>query len=131
MDEQPNLREFLDEVSSFSEEVNPAPAAPKAAALAAIGAVLEIAGSGSQVRMNASALMALQSDSDPSIAMSGQVGSQIKMVVGNAWLIANVRTLRGSDNGELIAHVDFLGEGSNDASGRLSNFRRGVTRYPV
>ena len=93
--------------------------------------MVEIAGSGSQVRMDAAALAALQSHSDPSVAMSGQVGSQIKMVVGNAWLIANVRTLRGNDNGELVAHVDFLGEGSNDASGRLSNFRRGVTRYPV
>ena len=81
--------------------------------------------------MDAAALMALQSNADPSIAMSGQVGSQIKVVVGGAWLIANVRTLRGNDDGELIAYVDFLGEGSNDSAGRLSNFRRGVTRYPV
>ncbi len=81
--------------------------------------------------MDAAALMALQSNADPSIAMSGQVGSQIKVVVGGAWLIANVRTLRGNDDGELIAYVDFLGEGSDDSAGRLSNFRRGVTRYPV
>ena len=44
--------------------------------------------------------------------MSGQVGSQIKMIVGNSWLIANVRTLRAGDDGELVAHVDFLGEGT-------------------
>ena len=50
--------------------------------------------------------------------MSGQVGSQIKMVVGNSWLIANVRTLRAGDDGELVAHVDFLGEGSRDSAGR-------------
>jgi hypothetical protein len=131
MDEQPNLREFLDEVSSFSEDTSPAPAKPHAKSLDAIGKVVEIAGSGSQVRMDAAALAELQSHADPSVAMSGQVGSQIKMVVGANWLIANVRTLRGNDNGELVAHVDFLGEGSNDASGRLSNFRRGVTRYPV
>ena len=31
--------------------------------------------------------------------MSGQVGSQIKMAVGNSWLIANVRTLRAGENG--------------------------------
>src|SRR5689334_23043007 len=132
MDEQPNLREFLNEVSSFSEE-EAAPATPAKSApakLDAIGQVLEIAGSGSQIRMDGAALMALQSHSDPSVAMSGQVGSQVKMVVGNAWLIANVRTLRGDATGELVAHVDFLGEGKN-SSGRLSNFRRGVTRYPV
>src|SRR5689334_12351159 len=132
MDEQPNLREFLNEVSSFSEE-EAAPATPAKSApakLDAIGQVLEIAGSGSQIRMDGAALMALQSHSDPSVAMSGQVGSQVKMVVGNAWLIANVRTLRGNETGELVAHVDFLGEGKN-SSGRLSSFRRGVTRYPI
>jgi len=63
--------------------------------------------------------------------MSGQVGSQVKMVVGDAWLIANVRTLRANDSNELVAHVDFLGEGKKDAAGKLSSFRRGVTRYPI
>ena len=81
--------------------------------------------------MDAAALMALQSHADPSVAMSGQVGSQIKMIVGNSWLIANVRTLRADDGGELVAHVDFLGEGIKDSGGKLSNFRRGVTRYPI
>src|SRR5690348_5477799 len=132
MDDQPNLREFLNEVSSFSEEQTPAaPVRAKAQALAAIGGVVEIAGSGSQIRMDGAALTALQTHSDPSVAMSGQVGSQVKMVQGNNWLIANVRTLRAGDNGELIANVDFLGEGTKDAAGKLSHFRRGVTRYPI
>jgi hypothetical protein len=131
MDEQPNLREFLNEVSSFSEEPTPAPTKSAPVKLTAIGEVVEIAGSGSQIRMNGAVLTALQSHSDQSVAMSGQVGSQVKMVVGNCWLIANVRTLRGNEGGELVAHVDFLGEGSRDSSGKLSNFRRGVTRYPI
>ncbi len=134
MDEQPNLREFLNEVSSFSEEEAATRAAPAKSApvkLSAIGKVVEIAGSGSQIRMDAAALTALQSHSDPSVAMSGQVGSQVKMIVGGAWLIANVRTLRSDQNEQLVAHVDFLGEGNNDSAGRLSNFRRGVTRYPI
>jgi uncharacterized protein DUF87 len=131
MDEQPNLREFLNEVSSFSEEAAAASEAPASKGSPAVGRVVEIAGSGSQIRMDAAALTALQSHKDPSIAMSGQVGSQVKMVVGNNWLIANVRTLRAEDGGELIANVDFLGEGSKDSAGRLSTFRRGVTRYPI
>jgi DNA helicase HerA-like ATPase len=53
------------------------------------------------------------------------------MIVGNNWLIANVRTMRASDQGEIVAHVDFLGEGTRDAAGSVSNFRRGVTRYPI
>src|SRR4051794_512305 len=131
MNDQPDLRQFLDEVSSFSEEA-PAPAAKASQqAASAIGQVVEIAGSGSQIRMDAATLTMLQSHADPSVAMSGQVGSQIKTMVGESWLIANVRTLRASDSGELVAHVDFLGEGTKDSEGKLGTFRRGVTRYPI
>ena len=131
MDDQPNLSEFLNEVSSFTEE---APASPKAVAsgqLPPVGQVFEIAGSGSQIRMDATALAALMRHSDPSVAMSGQVGSQVKMIVDSNWLIANVRTMKGGENNEIVAHVDFLGEGNGDASGKVGNFRRGVTRYPI
>ncbi|WP_430741943.1 ATP-binding protein [Sphingomonas hankyongi] len=131
MNDQPNLRQFLDEMSNFGEEVPAAKKTASAPALAAIGQVVEIAGSGSQIRLDAAALSSLQSHSDPSVAMSGQVGSQVKMVVDGNWLIANVRTMRAGDAGEVIAHVDFLGEGTRDTSGTLSQFRRGVTRYPI
>ena len=132
MTDQPNLRQFLDEVSSFSEEDASAPTAKGSQGpQTAIGGVIEIAGSGSQIRMDAATLTALQSHPDPSVAMSGQVGSQVKMIVGDSWLIANVRTMRAGDKGEIVAHVDFLGEGTKDSAGKLGNFRRGVTRYPV
>lgn len=134
MDEQPkaNLHDFLNEVSSFSaEEVPVAPVRAAGPAPSAIGTVVEIAGSGSQIRLDSATVAALQAHKDPSVAMSGQVGSQVKTVVGNAWLIANVRTLKAGEAGELIAHVDFLGEGSRDSAGRMTNFRRGVTRYPI
>jgi len=131
MNDQPNLRQFLDEMSNFGEEVPAAKKTASAPALGAIGQVVEIAGSGSQIRLDAAALSSLQSHSDPSVAMSGQVGSQVKMVVDGNWLIANVRTMRAGGAGEVIAHVDFLGEGTRDTSGTLSQFRRGVTRYPI
>src|SRR5437763_12993040 len=131
MDEQPNLHEFINEVSNFTDETIAKPAKAKSAAPVAIGQVVEIAGSGSQIRMDSAALTALQSHADSSMAMSGQVGSQVKMLVGASFLIANVRTLRSADSGELFAHVDFLGEGVQDSGGKLSNFRRGVTPYPV
>src|SRR5215208_4594655 len=127
MNDQPNQREFLNEVSSFSEEDASAPAARASkGSQSAIGQVMEIAGSGSQIRMDAAKLTELQSHADPSVAMSGQVGSQVKMVVGSNWLIANVRTMRADESGEIIANVDFLGEGSRDSAGKMSNFRRGV-----
>src|SRR5438105_563604 len=131
MDDRPNLHEFLNEVSNFTEEAAPSKSTSASAALSAIGEVVEIAGSGSQIRMDAASLHTLQSHKDPSVAMSGQVGSQVKMVVGANWLIANVRTMRAGEGGELVAHVDFLGEGTKGADGKMGQFRRGVTRYPI
>ena len=131
MDDQPNLHEFLNEVSNFAEEGPASKSASGGAGPAAIGEVVEIAGSGSQIRVDAAALAAIQSHKDPSVAMSGQVGSQVKMVVGGNWLIANVRTMRGERGADVVAHVDFLGEGTRAANGQIGNFRRGVTRYPI
>jgi hypothetical protein len=132
MDEQSNLRNFVEEITSFGEE-GPAPVkqASPALNLPPIGVVAEIAGSGSRILMDSAALASLSGHSDPSVAMSGQVGSQVKMLVGNSWLIANVRTMKAGDNGEVIAAIDFLGEGQRDSNGLMTNFRRGVTRYPI
>jgi DNA helicase HerA-like ATPase len=98
-----------------------------------IGRVLEIAGSSSQITLHAQMLQQLQDDPDPSIAMAGQVGSQVKLKVGDRWLVANVRSLRLAEaDGDLIlAAIDYVGEGDERFDGRLVNFRRGVTRYPV
>ncbi|RZM09978.1 MAG: DUF87 domain-containing protein, partial [Sphingomonas sp.] len=99
-----------------------------------IGAVLGIAGSASEVALAAPLLNALGEDDDPAIACAGQVGSQIKIRLGSRWLIANIRELRlsASDDDTIIASVDFLGEGDEARiDGRMVNFRRGVTRYPL
>jgi uncharacterized protein len=130
MTDQPNLKQFLDEMSTYSD-VEAGSSASRSAA-PPIGQVLEIAGSGSRVVMDAERLIELQGHSDASISMSGQVGSQVKMKVADSWLVANVRTLRAGDEpGTVIANVDFLGEGSQRSGGGLSGFRRGVTRYPI
>ncbi|WP_373474895.1 ATP-binding protein [Sphingorhabdus sp.] len=99
-----------------------------------IGFVMEIAGSGSQVTLDAGVLSDLMSHHDPSIAMAGQVGSQIKIRVGSTWLLASIRTqkLHEREQGVILAAVDFLGEGDEERlTGKIYNFRRGVTRYPV
>lgn len=100
-----------------------------------IGVVLEIAGSGSQIALDPQRLTECAEDGDPSIALAGQVGSQIKIRVGNGWLLASVRTQKrdgrkGADG--IIANIDFLGEGDEEKlTGRIHSFRRGVTRYPI
>jgi hypothetical protein len=131
MNDQPNLRQFLDQMNTFADDGSEGAVAAGGSPLASIGIVMDIAGSGSQARLDATRLGALQDHADPSVAMSGQVGSQVKMVVGKNWLIANVRTMRGAEDGSVVAHIDFLGEGTRDATGKMTNFRRGVTRYPI
>ena len=99
-----------------------------------IGEIIEISGAGSKILIDAQKLHELSEDPDPSIAMAGQVGSQIKIKLGSRSLLANVRTqqMHPRQNGLIIASVDFLGEGDEEVlTGRIYNFRRGVTRYPV
>lgn len=99
-----------------------------------IGEVMDIAGSSSQVIIHSQAINLLASDSDAAISMAGQVGSQIKIRVGNVWLVAGIRNqkIHPRDPAFIIATVDFLGEGDEELlTGRINKFRRGVTRYPI
>jgi len=125
-----------------TKQATPAPApaaqAPKAApsdnAMQPIGVVLEIAGSGSQIALDLERLNQCMQDDDPSIALAGQVGSQIKIRVGNSWLLASVRNQKQDRraNGGVLANIDFLGEGQEEKlTGKIHGFRRGVTRYPI
>ncbi len=99
-----------------------------------IGVVLEISGAGSQIAIDIERLNQCMADDDPSIALAGQVGSQIKIRVGDSWLLANVRNQKQDRRagGGVLANIDFLGEGQEEKlTGRIHAFRRGVTRYPV
>jgi hypothetical protein len=99
-----------------------------------VGHVIEIAGANSQVSLDAAVLSNLVEHPDPSVAMAGQVGSQIKIRVGNTWLLASIRNqkLHPRDPAIILASVDFLGEGDEERlKGKILKFRRGVTRYPV
>jgi DNA helicase HerA-like ATPase len=106
---------------------------PQSATARGIGMVVEVAGSSSRVLFDPAALDALADSSDPTMAVAGQVGSQIKMRVGGVWLIANIRSLKLDDDGRgITAFIDFLGEGDEERlTGKMYNFRRGVTRYPT
>jgi hypothetical protein len=100
-----------------------------------IGIVLEIAGSGSQIALDLQRLNECMDDDDPSIALAGQVGSQVKIKTPDGWLLASVRNQRqdrrGSESG-ILANIDFMGEGKEEKlTGKIHSFRRGVTRYPI
>ena len=99
-----------------------------------IGTVFDVSGGGARIQMSGRRLRELAGEADPSVAMSGQVGSQVKLESGGHWLLANVRHLRVTDaEGDMVAaEIDFLGEGDEDEqAGRLINFKRGITSYPI
>src|ERR1700754_4992782 len=127
MDGQFGARGFENAAPIASAEFKPARAQSQP-----IGAVLEIAGSTSQVGFDQEALDVLAASSDAAIANAGTVGSQVKVRVGNTWLIANVRALKLETADRIAAQIDFLGEGDEEKlTGKLYKFRRGVTRYPT
>ncbi len=118
------------------------------AARTAIGRVVAVAGSGAELALDPARLNACMADADPAVAMTGQVGSQVKVRTSAGWLLASVRNQRqasqrtpdGSPEGSagdgagagVLSQVDFLGEGLEDQeTGRIHGFRRGITRYPI
>jgi DNA helicase HerA-like ATPase len=99
-----------------------------------IGRVVQVGGGSGRVELDVGRLAEVSRDPDPSIALSGQVGGNIKLEAGPRWLLANVRSLKLHDGegGLVVAEIDFLGEGEEqEQSGRLVNFRRGITGYPA
>ena len=110
------------------------PASVSENAMQPIGVVIEIAGSGSQIALDPQRINECAEDADPSIALAGQVGSQVKIRVAGGWLLASVRNQKQDRRagGGIIANIDFLGEGEEEKlTGKIHGFRRGVTRYPI
>ncbi|MDB5691389.1 MAG: hypothetical protein JWO81_452 [Alphaproteobacteria bacterium] len=98
-----------------------------------IGRVVQVGGGSGRVELEVGRLAEVSRDPDPSIALSGQVGGNIKLEAGSRWLLANVRNvkLHDGEGGLVVAEIDFLGEGEEqEQTGRLVNFRRGITGYP-
>ncbi len=99
-----------------------------------VGAILQISGAGARIAFDLGRLEASAQDPDPSVAMSGQVGSQVRIRVGRGWLLASIRSQKSDVTvpGGIVAEADFLGEGLEERlTGRIHGFRRGVTRYPT
>ena len=102
-------------------------------AMAPIGIVLEIAGSGSMIALDLQRLTECSKDADPSVSLAGQVGSQVKIKTNDGWLLASVRNQKQDRRTDgILANIDFMGEGDEEKlTGRIHGFRRGVTRYPI
>ena len=104
----------------------------KTASLAAtpLGRIERVTGGDAEVRLNPQLLELMARDADSTVAMAGEIGSMLRMMVAGRCIIASVHAL-GSEGGEITAHISFLGEGALDGDGHVAEFRRGVTRYPL
>ena len=110
------------------------PVIPQVKRQGPMGRVVEVGGGGARIELEASRLHELAGHEDPTVALSGQVGGHVKLEAGQRWLLANVRSLKMHDGeaGTVLAEIDFLGEGEEQPqTGRLLNFRRGITGYPA
>src|SRR3546814_12356055 len=65
----------------------------------AIGSVFEVSGGGARIQISGPRLRELAADAAPSVAMSGQVGSQVKLESGGGWLAVHSPHLRILDHG--------------------------------
>ena len=124
----PKVEEEEEFAPTIRPEVRSAPKVPP------IGRVVQVGGGSGRVELEIGRLAEVSRDPDPSVALSGQVGGNVKLEAGSRWLLANVRSLRLHDGegGLVVAEIDFLGEGEEqEQTGRLINFRRGITGYPA
>ena len=129
-----NLASFARGADTDEPSTNAAPPASTNQRYESMGQVVEVSGGGARIRVDGARLRQLAADPDPSIALSGQVGSQVKLQSGRRWLLANVRNLKVSDTDDNVVYagIDFLGEGDEDEqTGKLANFRRGISSYPI
>ncbi len=104
------------------------------AALHALGVVAEVHGGSAKVLIDIEAMDMFSHATDSAVAQAGHVGSHVKICSGDRWIVGSVRDLvidRRSTS-HIIATVDFMGEGSQEAAGTgLGAFRRGITHFPV
>jgi hypothetical protein len=96
----------------------------------ALGKIIAVGGTTATIRLNATLLDgAAASSQSPTVATRAAVGSLVKIKADNLMLFGSIG--RVAPNGQSIdAEISFIGEGLVGATGELSDFRRGVSRYP-
>ncbi|WP_439534715.1 ATP-binding protein [Polymorphobacter sp.] len=97
-----------------------------------VGSVADVRFNGALVRLDRHALSALVDHSDPIIAAAGNVGGQLKIRVGDHWLIGSILAIRPdpADTANVIAELDLLGESEIGPGEVIEAFRLGLRVYP-
>lgn len=133
MERQVDLRHAVDdlEIDSGLEDALPRETGEHSGRL--VGEILEISGAGCVCTFNEEARNAAIAEGEAGSAMTGQMGSFLKVSVGNRYVFGVVRSLKEAGLGlhaALMAEIDFIGEALH-RPGQSMVFRRGITRYPV
>ena len=99
-------------------------------AAASVGQIEAIVGVGADAMLDHSDIALLGRHEDPVVAMAGQIGSHVKMPIGDRWVVGTVRSLRVA-GATIAAKIDMIGEAMRTDEGELIRFQRGVTRFPL
>ena len=96
----------------------------------ALGKIIAVGGTTATIRLNATLPEGGAAPSlAPAVATRAAVGSLVKIKADKLLLFGSIG--RVAPNGQSIdAEISFIGEGLVGPTGELSDFRRGVSRYP-
>jgi DNA helicase HerA-like ATPase len=98
-----------------------------------IGSIESVASGRGQLRLDRAAVASLANQADVSTALAASIGGQVKIKVGNRWVLGKLRESRldhTSTPPTIAASIDFVGEGLENADGSLGNFHRGIASFP-
>ncbi|RME63991.1 MAG: DUF87 domain-containing protein, partial [Alphaproteobacteria bacterium] len=106
-----------------------------AAASRILGEIVEVSGGDCVCQFSDDARFATMTESGLGNSFTGQMGSFVKVAVGERWVFGVIRALRAAGTGKdtpLFAEIDFAGEMVPDAAASGGQtFLRGITRYPM
>jgi hypothetical protein len=98
-----------------------------------IGKVESVAAGGAQLRLDRAAVDRLADLDDAAASLSGSVGGQVKIKVGQKWVLGKLRSSNlseGAAGQSILAEIDFVGEGDESPDGTLFRFHRGIGGFP-
>ena len=98
-----------------------------------LGTVLDTTGGRALCRLNLDTLARNREATDAARLAASSVGGIVKVAVADTLLVGTLTELKADRNnhGDLLAEIEYIGEGQRGADDNLSSFRRGVTIYPL
>ncbi len=99
---------------------------------APLGMILDTSGDRAICRLDQAALVRSRSGGASEHLASSSIGGLVKVGVGSTWLIATLTELTAIRENEtqVLAEIEYIGEGPSGPDGNIAGFRRGVSAYP-